>query len=343
MNKKMAYEIVTLDVPDRPKNTPKVVEVADVPDSMKPTEEKTDWAPWAMSAGGGLVAHAIASALVDKTENEKRKESVWSRLMRTLFPIGAGVAGAYGAYKLGKGIKTAESVKKAAPQQFAKINLGEPKMNADGKLEQKTTVVPPEYGDIGDEAAKWGGKTIGDFFGTTVPDYKSNRENWSGWTKGIGTVSGAGSMFLGGKALYDLWKSRGLSAARREVAAIPQQSEYLMDQVSGKSRGVIRQRENNIAKATSAAEANLASKEMHRSRAAKNGLLGLLGLGLSGGAFYMDNKASDAAKQLGNLRAWAQTQEGQDAIMAHKAKIEAARRKALEAEAARKATAAQGK
>lgn len=63
-----------------------------------------DWSNWAFAGGGGLLAHAIVSSLLEKSEKEKRNESAWMKLIRVLAPIGAGAAGAYAGYNLGKGL-----------------------------------------------------------------------------------------------------------------------------------------------------------------------------------------------------------------------------------------------
>lgn len=73
---------------------------------LKPRNEgisfSDNWLPLALSGGGALLAHSVASSLFDKSEEEKRKESIWSKLLGTLIPLGVGAAGAYGGYRLGE-------------------------------------------------------------------------------------------------------------------------------------------------------------------------------------------------------------------------------------------------
>ena len=67
-------------------------------------DEGNSWIPWALGGGGALLSHAIASSLFDDSEEDKRKESLWMRLLRTLIPLGVGAAGAYGGYRLGESL-----------------------------------------------------------------------------------------------------------------------------------------------------------------------------------------------------------------------------------------------
>ena len=60
-----------------------------------------DWSDIALMAGGGLLGHTIASSLLDKTEEQKRREGIWSKLLRTLIPLGVGGLGVYAGKKLG--------------------------------------------------------------------------------------------------------------------------------------------------------------------------------------------------------------------------------------------------
>lgn len=68
-----------------------------------PNPSDSDWAQWITATGGGLLGYSLASSFLDnKTDEDKRKESVWSKVLRELASIGAGAAGAYGGYMLGK-------------------------------------------------------------------------------------------------------------------------------------------------------------------------------------------------------------------------------------------------
>ena len=76
------------------------------------------WVPWVMGGGGALLAHALTSPMFEASEEEKRKESVWSKLLRTLIPLGVGGIGGIAGYALGNSLNKkagASSVKKPAP------------------------------------------------------------------------------------------------------------------------------------------------------------------------------------------------------------------------------------
>ena len=88
-----------------------------LPNSTSGGDLSKDWSNWAFAGGGGLLAHAIVSSILEKSEEEKRKESPWMKLIRVLAPIGAGAAGAYAGYNLGKGLgKSAQTA--AGPVRF---------------------------------------------------------------------------------------------------------------------------------------------------------------------------------------------------------------------------------
>lgn len=100
---------------------PSGAELVDYKSGMRlPNSEgdlSNNWSNWALAGGGGLLAHAIVSSLLEKSEKEKRNESPWMKLIRVLAPIGAGAAGAYAGYNLGKGIgKSAQTA--SGPLRF---------------------------------------------------------------------------------------------------------------------------------------------------------------------------------------------------------------------------------
>ena len=69
-----------------------------------------DWTQLALAGGGGLLARAIASSMFDgKTDEEKRRESIWMKLLSSMIPIGAAALGTYGGYRLGQHLKSAEA------------------------------------------------------------------------------------------------------------------------------------------------------------------------------------------------------------------------------------------
>ena len=69
-----------------------------------------DWLRLALATGGGLIAHSLASSMLDrKTDEEKRRESIWTKLLSAMIPLGAAGLGAWGGYALGGKMKTAQA------------------------------------------------------------------------------------------------------------------------------------------------------------------------------------------------------------------------------------------
>lgn len=94
-------EGITMEVPDVPSPT-RAEEVrarmnAANAAKQQNTSHDIDWKRLGLMFGGGLLAHTLASSLVNnKTEEEKRRESIWERLLAAIIPIGAAGLGAWG-------------------------------------------------------------------------------------------------------------------------------------------------------------------------------------------------------------------------------------------------------
>ena len=73
----------------------------DVNKSYKDGTGKTDWNTLLTTGGGALLAYALASSLVDKPYGERKKDSMWMKVLRALIPVGAGVAGGVAGHYLG--------------------------------------------------------------------------------------------------------------------------------------------------------------------------------------------------------------------------------------------------
>ena len=85
------------------------------PSSGGPGTSGDSWVPWVMGGGGALLAHALTSPMFEASEEEKRKESVWSKLLRTLIPLGVGGIGGVAGYALGNALNKKAQAKPAAP------------------------------------------------------------------------------------------------------------------------------------------------------------------------------------------------------------------------------------
>ena len=73
------------------------------------------WMPWVLGGGGALLAHALTSPMFEASDEEKRKESVWSKLLRTIIPLGVGGIGGVAGYALGNALNKKAQAKPAAP------------------------------------------------------------------------------------------------------------------------------------------------------------------------------------------------------------------------------------
>lgn len=63
---------------------------------------RSDWKPWAYSAGGGALAYLLADSIMGEETKNDKDESVWMRVLKKSIPYAAGAAGALGGYALSK-------------------------------------------------------------------------------------------------------------------------------------------------------------------------------------------------------------------------------------------------
>jgi len=77
------------------------------------------WLPWVLGGGGALLAHSITSPMFEASDEEKRKESVWTKLLRTLIPLGVGGLGGVAGYALGNALNKKAQAKPAGAQKPA--------------------------------------------------------------------------------------------------------------------------------------------------------------------------------------------------------------------------------
>lgn len=80
-----------------------------------PSGSGDSWVPWVLGGGGALLAHAITSPMFEASDEEKRKESVWTKLLRTIIPLGVGGLGGVAGYALGNALNKKAQAKPATP------------------------------------------------------------------------------------------------------------------------------------------------------------------------------------------------------------------------------------
>lgn len=177
----MDYESrdIEVTIPKVIKPEPREVTI-DVPKDLV-KEKPIDWTRIALAGGGGLLAHSMVSSLLEKSEEEKRKESIWSKVLRTVLPIGAGVLGAYAGSEAGKGLgkfgaaneKPKAEPKKEETRQYAAKEL---KWNS-GPGKTSKTVVPPDQAETAGAVLKsWKGQPAARYWDEMVPAHSNERD-----------------------------------------------------------------------------------------------------------------------------------------------------------------------
>lgn len=122
--------------------TPKIVMPAPKPNAGGSPSDS--WMPWVLGGGGALLAHALTSPMFEASEEEKRKESVWSKLLRTLIPLGVGGIGGVAGYALGNALN-----KKA---QAMSTNEWDRVVGKNGRF---ATITPPQHSEALDRLLQY--------------------------------------------------------------------------------------------------------------------------------------------------------------------------------------------
>ena len=171
----------------------------------------SEWLPWVLGGGGALLAHSVTSPMFEASDEEKRKESVWTKLLRTLIPLCVGGLGGVAGYALGNELNKKAQAKPASPSapvapatnaapvvakatlpypaNVFKDSMGNPRLVIDGVSES-------DYNDwIGKYRTDNPKKQLQMHTGTM-----SNYGNLSGYA-GKGTMA----LGLGGSAVGALW------------------------------------------------------------------------------------------------------------------------------------------
>ena len=144
-------------------------------------DEPIDWTRIALAGGGGLLAHSIASSLLEKSEEEKRKESIWSKVLRTVLPIGAGVVGAYAGNEAGKGlgkIGAANEKPNVEPKEVETrpFQAKELKWDTGPRTSSKTVVPRDSAATAEDVLESWEGQPAAKFWDEMVPARSDERD-----------------------------------------------------------------------------------------------------------------------------------------------------------------------
>lgn len=164
-----------------------------------------DWLNLAMGGGSALIAHSIASSIFDKPESERRKDSIWSKVLAALIPIGIGAAGGYGGYKLSEKLFGNQNTKSAQVRtnDWTRLTSDSGNIRVD---------VPKEYeGDVeklldllSEEKNESGIDSIDAL--KERADEIAKRNEGMGIQRGISKALPFAEATTGGKAFYDMSK-----------------------------------------------------------------------------------------------------------------------------------------
>ena len=102
------------------------------------------WMPWVLGGGGALLAHALTSPMFEASEEEKRKESVWSKLLRTIIPLGVGGIGGVAGYALGN--ELSKNAQAMSTNEWDRVV---------GKNGRFATITPPQYSEALDQLLQY--------------------------------------------------------------------------------------------------------------------------------------------------------------------------------------------
>lgn len=173
-----------------------------------PSGSGESWMPWVLGGGGALLAHALTSPMFEASDEEKRKESVWSKLLRTIIPLGVGGIGGVAGYALGNALNKKAQAKPAAPAAAPAAPAAAPSFTDAFNAKLKELKLKPlvdvggdlHFGDksiSGSDFASWQGK-----YGKKDPTslMEARRDNYgrnAAIAHGTGTALEAGGGLIG--------------------------------------------------------------------------------------------------------------------------------------------------
>lgn len=121
-----------------------------LPNWASAPKEPNKWLQLALAGGGGLLAHSLVSSMLDNDDEEDaKKESVWRKLLRIIAPLGAGVAGAYGGYLLGKEAQYNANPQKRPAGLYYDTDTAEAGLKANGESILATPFMAAGAGGLG--------------------------------------------------------------------------------------------------------------------------------------------------------------------------------------------------
>lgn len=193
----------------------KTIPVAAAPKSPAPgkstgggTQSVDGWLPWVLGGGGALLAHSVTSPMFEASDEEKRKESVWTKLLRTLIPIGVGGLGGVAGYALGNALNKKAQAKPAAPKAapaapaVAKATLPHPaNVFNDSKGNPRVVLDGVSKGDYND----WIGQYRSDDPKELLQMRGGTMANYGDWSHFAGKGLEAGGMVGGAVGAVKPW------------------------------------------------------------------------------------------------------------------------------------------
>ena len=286
------------------------------------------------ATGGGLIGHSLVSSLFDgKTEEEKRRESIWTKLLSAMLPIGAAGLGAWGGYALGGQLKN------AAAGQGAQNGPSGTEVEIGGRLYGVSPELLPTLQSIGKGWYPGMKSTELQFMQEKGPrdidKAKWNEMVGNGASWGLGGLGGILSgygAFQGGKKGIEYLQERSANKVLQDSRRISQLEGDLRLQLqrAHKAEELINKGVNRSAVTATKAEADALSARMRQEIAklekgvtpvglqkaksvmenvgkSRSGIKSLLGLGGAVAAFrasdYAASKEQEAIEQQARIRA----------------------------------------
>lgn len=296
-----------------------------------------DWLRLALATGGGLIGHSLTSSLFDgKTEEEKRKESLWTKLLSAMLPIGAAGLGAWGGYALGGQLKNA-----AAGQGAQNVPSGK-EVEIGGRLYGVSPELIPTLQNLGKGWYPGMKSTELQFMQEKGPrdidkakwnEMVGNGASWG--LGGLGGISAGYGAFHGGKKGIEYLQERRANKVLTDASRVAEltgdlkiqmerarKAEELLnsgkkgvnrsavtatkaeaDALSALMRQEISKRQKGVSP-VGIQKAKAVAENAGKSKSGMKSLLGWIGalLGL-GGSVYASSKERDAIQQQARIRA----------------------------------------